>query len=133
MRDKFPEQVIKVTLYDWCDGVALKELCFYYNDTYPAKEIMHGERLDTPRTTSRKTLMETLDYVLTRREKVLFSITTTSVRPKGGLADFETMNRHRKAVHNYLKKHNYKIQQTDSDWLLCLSKKDVGEIVLDGV
>lgn len=133
MKDKFPEQVIKVTLYDWGDGIAVKELCFYYNDAYPEKDIMHDESIDIPKTSSRKTFMETLDCVLTRRENVLFSITTTIACPKGGLVDFKTMDRQRKAVHNYLKKRNYKIQQTDSDWLLCLSKKDVGEIVLQEV
>lgn len=130
MKDKFPEQVIKVTLYDWVEGGGLKELCFYYNDAYPEEDVMGDEIVDAPKTSSRKTFMETLDYVLTRRERVLFSITTIIVRPKGGLSDFKTLNRQRKSVHNYLKKHNYKIQQMDSEWLLCLSKKDVGDIVL---
>lgn len=133
MKDKFPEQVIQVTLYDVCEDGGLKELCFYYNDAYPEKEILRGESIDTPRTTSRKTFMETLDYVLTRRESVLFSITTIIVRPEGGLVDPKVMNRQRKAVHNYLKKHNYKIQRADSEWLLHLSKKDVGEITLEEV
>ena len=133
MKDKFPEQVIKITLYDWCEGGGLKELCFYYNDAYSEEDVMGEEIVDAPKTSSRKTFMETLDCVLTRRENVLFSITTTIACPKGGLVDFKTMDRQRKAVHNYLKKRNYKIQQTDSDWLLCLSKKDVGEIVLEEV
>ena len=133
MKDKFPEQVIKITLYDWCEGGGLKELCFYYNDAYSEEDVMGDEIVDAPKTSSRKTFMETLDCVLNRREHVLFSITTTIACPKGGLVDFKTMDRQRKSVHNYLKKHNYKIQQTDSDWLLCLSKKDVGEIVLQEV
>lgn len=133
MKDKFPEQVIQITLYDLCEGDNLKELCFYYNDDYPEKEVLHGESIDTPKTTSRKTFMETLDYILTRRERVLFSVTTIIVRPEGGLVDSKVMNRQRKAVHNYLKKHNYKIQQAGSEWLLYLSKKDVGEIILEEV
>lgn len=133
MKDKFPEQVIKVNLYDLNESDDLKELCFYYNDDYPEEEVMHGEIIGTLKTSSRKTFMETLDYILTRRERVLCSITTIIYRPKGGVVDFEAMNRHRKAVHNYLKKHNYKIQKTDSEWLLSLSKKDVGEMVLEEV
>lgn len=133
MKDKFPEQVLKVALYDICECASFTKLCFYYNDAYPEEDVMRGENKDTPKTSSRKTFMKILDGALSLKESVLLSITTTVICPNGGVADFGTMNRQRKAVHNYLTKRNYKIQPTDSSWLLLLSKKDVGEIVLEEI